>query len=491
VRKIFFLLVIVLLAGATASAALDRRGPAGMESGNWTRFGYDAARKNAGPALTGITASNAAGLERQQIQLPGTVDSSPIYIRRAEIGGVRRDTFVAQTTYGKVEAVDAGTGGILWEFVPAGFDAVAGTPQITTASPALDPDGAFVYSASPDGYVHKLALTDGLELETGGWPVRVTLDPQHEKLGTSLNVSRGLLVVTTGGYPGDIPPYQGHVVTIDRDTGRIVNVWNALCSSRHELLETSSCRTASGSEVLFGAAIWARAGAVVEPGTRDLLVSTGNGEFDGHMRWGMSVVMLSPDAGRVLKYWTPANWQKLSAEDEDIGSTAPALLNDHFAVQGGKDAKLRLLDLRRMHTPPSVGKKPVLGGALQTIEAPGGKRVFTAPAVWRNKNVTWLFAATSGGTSAYVLVGNRLKRRWTKTAGGTSPVLAGGLLYVYDWDTGRLNVYVPTSGRQVASLEAGRGHWNSPIIADGRIALGQEDANAHVTFGVLNIYRLP
>lgn len=462
-----------------------------METGNWTRFGYDAARKNAGPALTGITASNVANLERQEVHLPGTVDSSPIYVRRARIGGMSRGVFVAQTTYGKVEAIDADTGDVLWEFVPAGFAAVAGTPQITTSSPTLDPEGAFVYSASPDGYVHKLALADGLQVQTGGWPVRVTLDPEHEKLGTSLNVSGKLLVVTTGGYPGDIPPYQGHVVTIDRDTGQIVRVWNALCSSRRELMETSSCKTASGSEVLFGAAIWARAGAVVQPGTGNLIVSTGNGEFDGHTRWGMSVVMLSPDAGRVLKYWTPANWQKLSAEDEDIGSTAPALLNDHLAVQGGKDAKLRLLDLRRMHSPPVVGKQPVLGGALQTLEAPGGKRVFTAPAVWLNKGLTWMFAATSGGTSAYVLQNNRLKRRWTKTAGGTSPVLAGGLLYVYDWDAGRLNAYVPTSGRQVASLEAGRGHWNSPIITDGRIALGQEDANAHVTFGVLNIYRLP
>jgi outer membrane protein assembly factor BamB len=75
--------------------------------------------------------------------------------------------------------------------------------------------------------------------------------------------------------------------------------------------------------------------------------------------------------------------------------------------------------------------------------------------------------------------------------GGTSPVIAGGLLYVYDWDGGELNVYAPTTGKRIAALPVGRGHWNTPIVTDGRIALGQEDANAHVTFGVLNIYRLP
>ena len=45
-----------------------------------------------------------------------------------------------------------------------------------------------------------------------------------------LNVSRGLVIVTTGGYIGDAPPYQGHVVTMSEKTGRIAHVWNSLCS---------------------------------------------------------------------------------------------------------------------------------------------------------------------------------------------------------------------------------------------------------------------
>ena len=41
------------------------------------------------------------------------------------------------------------------------------------------------------------------------------------------------MLVTTGGYIGDTPPYQGHVVTISRATGRITGEWNSLCSNRH------------------------------------------------------------------------------------------------------------------------------------------------------------------------------------------------------------------------------------------------------------------
>jgi outer membrane protein assembly factor BamB len=475
----------LIVAGAAGAAGSLKQG------GNWTRFGYTAARANSGPAKTGITAANVRKLQRQQVQLEGTVDSSPAYVRGADVGGAVHDVFVAQTTFGLVYAVDADRGDVLWRFTPDGYSSFAGTPQITTSSPALDPAGRFVYSASPDGKIHKLALATGEELHSGSWPATVTLDPAHEKLGTALNLSGKLLLVTTGGYPGDIPPYQGHVVALARDTGSLVNVWNGLCSDRHELMDPTSCRNFRDTYALSGAAIWARAGAVVQPKTGNLLVATGNGVFDGHTRWAMSVVMLSPDAGRLLKYWTPKNWDQLSSEDEDIGSTAPALLTANLIVQGGKDQKLRLLDLRRMHPPPNVGKSAVLGGAVQVLPAPGNQRVFSAPAVWRSKRQTWLFVGTTGGTAGYLLRKGRLVRRWEKPVPGTSPVVAGGLLYVYDWDGGRLNVYLPRSGRRVASLPVGRGHWNSPIVTDGRIALGQEDANAHVTFGVLNIYRLP
>lgn len=478
-----------VLAGVCASAAAAPR--VQTVSSDWTQFGYDSTRRNAGPAATGITRASVAAMQRQEVPLGGTVDSSPIFVRSVPVGGAKHDLFVVTTTFGKAFAIDAATGAVLWAFTPSGYESWAGTARITTSSPALDPNRRFVYSAAPDGRIHKLSVSTGDEVRTGGWPTRVTLDSEHEKLGTSLNISGRYVVATTGGFPGDIPPYQGHVVTIDRQSGRTVNVWYALCNTGHELKDPTSCVNPRSPDVLFGGAVWARAGAVIQPGTGNILVATGNGEFDGHTRWGMSVAMLSPNARRLLRYWTPSDWKKLSAEDEDIGSTAPALLTKNLVVQGGKDAKLRLLDVRRMHKPPSVGRAPVLGGELQTLPAPANRRVFTAPAVWRTKRGIWLFVTTSGGTAGYVLQKNRLRLRWSNSTAGTSPVVAGNLLYAYDWNLGALNVYVPTSGKLVASLPAGRGHWNTPIVTAGRIALGQEDANAHVTFGVLNIYRLP
>jgi MFS family permease len=212
-----------------------------------------------------------------------------------------------------------------------------------------------------------------------------------------------------------------------------------------------------------------------------LLVATGNGEWNGRRYWGDSLLRLSGNASRLLGSWTPADQQQLDDADVDLGSTSPALLGGGLALQGGKDGKLRLLDLRRL----SLGR---LGGELQTVTAPGGADVFTTPAVWRASGRTWVFVGTNAGLGAWTLDSGRLHRAWSNGNGSTSPVIAGGLLYAYDPDGG-LRVYDPQSGRQLAVLPAGGGHWNSPIVADGRVALPEGNANAHSLHGVLDVYR--
>jgi hypothetical protein len=251
----------------------------------------------------------------------------------------------------------------------------------------------------------------------------------------------------------------------------LLHVWNSLCSNVHRLLNPKSCPQSDS-------AIWARAGVVVAPGSGNLLLATGNGRFDGSRNWGDSALLLSPNASRLLRNWTPRDYARLEGGDVDLGSTAPAVVGRAFAVQSGKDAKIRLLSLARLG-----GRLGRTGGELQTLPAPGGG-VFTAPAVWRNR----VFVATDGGLACYLLRGGRLHVSWRKSVGGTSPVIAGGLLYVYN---GSLNVYVPTTGKLLASFSVGGSHWNSPIVTDGRVAVPEGDANDHSTHGALDIFRLP
>ena len=246
----------------------------------------------------------------------------------------------------------------------------------------------------PDGRIRKLRLSDGKLL----WTTTITRDPTHEKITSSLNVSRGLVIATTGGYIGDAPPYQGHVVTMSESSGRIAHVWNSLCSNRHELIVPSTCGSSDS-------AIWSRNGAAVDPANGNLVVATGNAPFNGSTDWGDSVLVLSPDASRMLRHWTPVDQQRLNTTDLDLGSTSPALLDGGYAVQGGKDGKLRLLQLHRL---PGVNART--GGELQTLPTPGGAMLFSAPAVWKGK---WVFVATDDGTMALLLRGGRLHTVWS------------------------------------------------------------------------------
>ena len=462
------LLLLPALLLLLAVPALARTGAAGGT--DWTRFGYDAARSDAGPASTGITAANVAKLSRRQVTLDGTVDASPIYLHGVKVHGKTHDVFFVTTTYGKTEALDASSGAVLWRFTPAAYSSLAGSAQVTTAAPVADPSRLAIYAAASDGKVRKLRVSDGKVL----WTTSMTRDPTHEKLTSSLNYSRGLVLVTTGGYYGDAPPYQGHVVSLIAASGRIDHVWNSLCSNRPAIIVPSTC-SASDS------AIWSRSGAAVDPATGDLVVATGNATFNGSTDWGDSVLVLTPDASKLLRHWTPADQDHLNSSDLDLGSTSPALLPGGYGVQGGKDGLLRLLRLSRL-----PGVNPRTGGELQTLPTPGNAMLFTEPAVWQGK---WVFVADASGTEALVFAGGRLKPAWSNGTGGTSPVEAGGLLYVAG--SNALQVYAPTSGKLLASLPYGGGHWQSPIVADGRVALAEGNSNSHSTTGVFDIYTLP
>jgi hypothetical protein len=161
------------------------------------------------------------------------------------------------------------------------------------------------------------------------------------------------------------------------------------------------------------------------------------------------------------------------------------LLPGGLAVTGGKDGKLRLLDLRRLNG-RRAGRPYRTGGELQKLAAPGGEQLFAALCVSHRT----VFVASAGGTAAYALRGRRLHPRWGNGTHGSSPVIAGGLLWVYDIDGGGLNVYQPSTGRRLATLDAGGGHWNSPVIAGGHVALPEGNANDHATSGTLNLYSI-
>jgi outer membrane protein assembly factor BamB len=440
---------------------------------DWTMFGWNPGRTGAPTVSMGVDARNLHALQRQQVRIDGTVDASAIYLHGVTVEGTVRDVFFVTTTYGKTLAIDAGNGTVLWEFTPSSYDGVKGTYRITTATPVADPDRRYIYAAAPDGVIRKLRAADGRVV----WHTPITRLPAREKIASPLGFIKGRVVATTGGYIGDQPPYQGHVVLLDAKSGKLLHAWNALCSDRHEMMDPTTCPHSD-------AAIWGRAGAVIDATTGDLYVATGNGPWNGADQWGDAVVELDPDATKILGNYTPRNTEELNRNDKDLGSTSPVLIGGPYLLQGGKDGLLRVLDWRRME-----GKRPHRGGAASRVRTPGGAMLFTAPAVRHVGDTTWIYVADNAGTAAYTLHGDQLRQQWHNDHAGTSPVVAGGLVYVYD-PKGGLYIYVAASGRQLAKLDCGDGHWNSPIVADGRIALPEGNANDHGTRGVFDIWRV-
>jgi hypothetical protein len=465
-----------------AASAIPASAPAGAPVRDWPEFGFDAQRSDVASGATGITAANVSHLHRLRVSLPGTVDSSPVYLHGVAVGGASHDVIVVTTTYGRTLALDAAGGRILWTFTPPGYRSWAGSSQITTTSPLADPGRQFVYAASPDGLVHKLALQNGAEAP--GWPARVTLEPRREKLAAALNVDGPYVIATTGGYFGDAPTYQGHVALIDRASGHLVSVFNTLCSNRRGLIVPSSC-SASDSAIL------SRAGAVVEPGGGRLLIDTGNGPWNGATNFGDSVIELTVPGLRLRQAFTPVDQSHLNQTDTDLGSSGPALLGGDRVIVAGKDGVLRVLALSRLNGHPGgrgSASTRRLGGELQRLQVPGGAELFSAPAVWRHGGEATAFVADEAGTAAYVLRRGRLLRAWQNSNPGTSPVLAGGMLFVYDPTGGGINVYRPASPRPIAKLPGASGHWNSPIVADGHVVEPEGNANDHAETGTLEIF---
>lgn len=450
---------------------------------NWPVFDNTPDRAGVSSQPMSLSMSSVSGLRKQwSAALPSPADSSPVYLANVALpDGSRHDLLFVTTKDGHIVALDAANGHILWSHQPTG-------PKITNSSPVVDPQAGVVYSYGLDGYLHKYRAATGDEVTTGGWPVRITLMPESEKESSALNLSARYIYVTTSGYIGDAPPYQGHIVVI-RASNTNTHIFNSLCSNLPYLLTVSDCSSEQSG-------IWARAGAVVDPANGDVYATTGNGPFNansGGYDYGDSILKLSPDGSTLLDSYTPANQQQLNQTDADLGSDSPVLLpripastTPDLLVQGGKDNVLRLINRDNMSGGGGPGH---IGGELQTIASPGSCGIYSQPAVWTDPasgqvNVIVASACTLGSYRVRTDSAGRtsLQPTWTVHGDYTSPLVANGVLYAAT--SGQVLALDPRTGRALwSSAESSAGgsiggiHWESPIVVNSHVYCPDEDGN--------------
>jgi hypothetical protein len=458
--------------------------------GDWQQFDYSAQRTGTNPTATRISLGTVAGLHRQwAVRLPEPADSTPVVIGDVALPNGRHGAVIYVTTLkGTLVALDATTGAELWHVQPQGI-------HITNSSPAVDPSDRFVYSYGLDGQVHKYMAGSGAEVAGNGWPLRITRMTDVEKESSALTIGNGRLYVTTSGYVGDQGHYEGHVVSLPL-SGGTPTIWNSLCSTTRALLGPSADQPPYCADRQSG--IWARAGAVVDPVSGAVYVTTGNGPYTantGGTDWGDSVIALTPDLSHVIDSYTPTNQAMLNDDDLDLGSASPALLprlphsaTPLLAVQAGKDDLLRVLNRQNLSGQDGPGH---IGGEIASAGVPGGQcAVLTQPAVWTDSAGTiWVIVTDYCGTAGYQVQTDdagktTLHQAWSIAQPSTSPVVAGGVVFLAN--TQQIVALNPQTGQTLWTSQGTRAggtiggvHWESPIVVNDHLYMTDDDGNLY------------
>ena len=447
---------------------------------DWLQFGGDSRHSGSNTLETKLTPQNVNGLQQLfKINLPETIEGAPVFLTNVSTPSGVHDIGYVTTRTGVLLAFDAYTGSALWSKQPAGS-------QITMSSPAIEPSRTYVYSTGLDGHLHKYGVGDGTEVTTGGWPQLFTLKPAVEKGGTAMTIATvagtTYLWMGTGGYDGDGGDYQGHITTINLDTGTQV-VFNDMCSDQTiHFSANPDCSSAKSG-------IWAKAGLTFDPATARLYAVTGNGTYNPatHL-WGDSILALNPNGtgvnGGPLDSYTPSNYQALQNSDKDLGSTNLMILPNngskyaHLAAMSGKDQLVRLINLDNMSGQGGPGH---VAGEVSSTALPTGGENQNPSTTWINPadNSTWVFLVSpSNGINAFRMSvdggGNpTLVAMWHAGGGGGGSAVANGVLY-YASDN-NFHALNPTTGAELwHNTGIGTIHWQTPTIANGVVYIGDK-----------------
>jgi hypothetical protein len=401
-------------AGGSAAPSASAPG-SGAAAADWTTYNRTADR-------SGVSVSSPAPASVRKAwtaTVDGTVYAQPLIVGSTVIIATENDT---------VYALNAATGAVRWTRhlaspVPSGLpcgnidpSGITGTPVADTASGQL---WVVTFTAQP-AYRHTLWA---LSLATGRTMSERAIDlsgsdPKAQQERGALTLLGDRVYVPFGGLYGDCSDYKGRVI------GAPVSGHGPLVS-----FTTANERQAG---------IWAPAGESVRDDS--LYVATGNGMPYDQVDDSDSVLRLSPSLG-VQSIFTPSNYESLSANDQDLGSTAPALLPDGLVFEVGKEGAGYVLNGSRLGgTGGELTSANVCEGGFGGDAVDGTTVVFSCYRSLRTVQVT-------GGTKP------QLKTGWSVTGGNPGPpIIAGGVVWDVDRN-GTLTGYRLSDGHQVYSAK--------------------------------------
>ncbi len=382
----------------------------------------------------------------------GAVYAQPLFIPSVEIPGKgKHDVLYVVTEHDSVYAFAANgpNDPPLWKVsfldtakgvVPVSEDDVQCPfirPEVgITATPVIDLKTGTLYvlartkirhRVSSNEYfqhLHALAITTGVEkfggpkLITASVPGKgagvdkgqIPFDPLRENPRAALLLANNLIYLTWASSC-DVDPYHGWVMAYDSQTLAQRAVLNVNPDGREAGIWLSDTGPAADAE-------------------GNIYVPTGNGTFDAGSSgrdYGDTVLKLEGSSLAIRDYFTPAEQERISEADSDVGSSGPTLLPDqpgahrHLLLQPTKDSTIYVIDRDKM------GKfHRDKDDLVQTVHMSGGG--YGAMAYWNGRA---FFAASDDLLRSYVINNGQLTPSAASTTkfenpGATPSVSADG-----------------------------------------------------------------
>jgi len=447
-------LTIAACSSSSAAPAPDHPVAVPHPDSEWTTYMGDAMRTGIGPALPATRAGNID--KAWTAAVDGDVYAEPLVLGAAVVVATERNS---------VYVLDAATGYVRWHVnlgppVPRSkLECGYIDPNGVTSTPVIDPRARIVYVvAFIDAPAHHelfaLRLADGSIV----WHRAVDPpgeDPAHQQQRGSLNLSRGRVYFTYGGFTGDCGNYHGWVVGAPIDGRSKLAEWQVPSVNR--------------------GAIWAPPGTVITPDGDVWFASSDTDQLQSIGDWdGNNAVWRMPgDLSKPKDSWAPSNWLYLNRNDIDQGSFAPVVMSNGLVFDTGKTGMGFLLREKGLG---GIGGQAFSARVCATGGPEGGS--FGGGAVRGDM----VYVPCKDGLAAIRV--DPARPSFTVVWRGTqlypdTPVLAYGDLwtvtsesgsYRLPWKDGRLWALDPATGAVKTEVALGGvPHFASPSAAGGRV----------------------
>ena len=426
---------------------------------NWTTYHGDALATGVNPAPARLRPSRRAWVSPV---LGGRLYGEPLVAEGRVVAATENDT---------VYVMAARSGRVLWSRhlarpvpsrdLPCGDISpevgITGTPVIDLKRKEifLDAD-TLVAGPSASGGVEASHRLFGLDLFTG----RVELDePAMPNAGEDqlaqlqrpgLALDRGFVVIAYGQNAGDCPgpngPAHGYVVSIPEGGGPL------------HYFQIGSGRDRG--------AVWMGGSSPVVDADGNVYVASADGyDLGAGQPYDDSdaVLELSPTM-HLESLFYPKDWQRLSAEDLDLGTGDPALVHGYVLQVGKTDVAYLLRQGHLGGEEGQVASLPVCSGDPDGGHASNGSVVY----VPCPNGVTAIRISTK---APY------LKRIWTDNDGAHGPpIIADGLIWTIG-DDNAVHGLNRSNGKAVVSIPFGASanHFPTPSVGDGLLLLPGTD----------------